>query len=105
MDKAFWIVIVAGLVTLAIRFSPFVLFSRGEGVSHQIRFLGNTLPPAIMATLILMTLRHVDVFSGTHGIPEFAGVIVTALLHIWRRSTLISIAGGTALYMVLIRVL
>ena len=105
MDKAFWIVIVAGAVTLAIRFAPFVFFSRGRSIPPAVRFLGSVLPPAIMVILILMTLRLVDLFQGNRGLPEFAGIALTALLHLWKRNTLLSIAGGTALYMVLIRVL
>ncbi len=105
MDKAFWIVIVAGLVTMAIRFAPFLFFNPKKGVPASIRYLGSVLPPAIMGTLIVFAVKHVDVLSGTPGIPEFAGILGTVLLHLWKRNTLLSIAGGTALYMVLFRIL
>lgn len=106
MDKAFWIIILGGLVTMAIRFAPFLFFQPKQGgIPKTIRYLGSVLPPAIMATLIVFAVRQVDVFSGSHGIPEFAGIFVTVLLQAWKRHTLLSIAGGTALYMLLIRLL
>lgn len=105
MDKAFWIVLVAGFVTLVIRFAPFVFFNRKQGIPPVVRYLGNVLPPAIMATLVIFAIRHVDVWSGTRGIPEAAGIIVTVTLHVWKRNTLLSIAAATAVYMVLIRIL
>ena len=48
--------------------------------------------------------RGVDILSGSHGLPEAIAVAVTALLHLWRRSTLLSILAGTAVYMVLVQV-
>ena len=105
MNKAFWIILVAGLVTLAIRFAPFALFHRGRRIPESVRFLGGVLPPAIMGILILMTLRHVDLLTGTHGLPEFIGIGLTAAVHAWKRNTLLSIALGTAAYMILIRVM
>ncbi len=105
MDNAFWIVITAGLVTMAIRFAPFLFFNPNNGVPQSIRYLGAVLPPAIMGTLIIFAVKHVDLFSGSRGIPEFVGILGTVLLHVWKRNTLFSIAGGTALYMLLIRLL
>lgn len=105
MDNAFWIIVIAGFVTMVIRFAPFKLFNPKNGVPASIRYLGSVLPPAIMATLVVFSVRHIDLFSGNYGIPELAGILITGLLHVWKRSTLLSIAGGTALYMVLIRIL
>ncbi len=104
-NNALGIILVAGLVTLAIRFAPFILFSRNGQIPPAIRFLGSVLPTAIMGILILLTVRHVDLFTGNRGLPEFAGIIATAGLYVWKRNTLVAIAGGTAAYMVLLRVL
>lgn len=104
-NNALGIILVAGLVTLAIRFAPFILFSRNGQIPPTIRFLGSVLPTAIMGILILLTVRHIDLFTGNRGLPEFAGIIATAGLYVWKRNTLVAIAGGTAAYMVLLRVL
>ena len=45
-----------------------------------------------------------DVFSADHGLPEFLAVLLTALLHIWRRNVLLSIAAGTLCYMFLVQI-
>ncbi|MEN6499152.1 MAG: AzlD domain-containing protein, partial [Rectinema sp.] len=37
--------------------------------------------------------------------PALVAGALTALLHFWKRNVLLSIVGGTALYMALIRVL
>ena len=37
--------------------------------------------------------------------PQLIAAAVTVGLHLWKHSTLLSIAGGTACYMVLIRVI
>lgn len=105
MDRAFWIVIVAGVVTILIRFAPFIFFNKKTGVPPSVRYLGNVLPPAIMGTLIIFSVKQIDIWSGTHGLPELIGIAVAVSLHLWKRNALLSIAGATASYMVLIRLM
>jgi len=69
-----------------------------------VSFLGNSLPPAIIATLVVYCLKEINFFSGNHGFPELIAVSVVALLHIWKKNTLISIGFGTIIYMILIQV-
>ena len=38
-----------------------------------------------------------------HGIPEFLAILVIVLLHRWKHNTLLSIAAGTAVYMLLVQ--
>ena len=40
---------------------------------------------------------------GVHGLPEMIAIGFIFLLHKWKRNTLLSIAGGTVLYMVLVQ--
>ena len=49
------------------------------------------------------SLRNTDLLSGSHGLPEAIAVAVTAGLHLWKRSTLLSILAGTAAYMLLVQ--
>ena len=37
------------------------------------------------------------------GLPELISIIATVLLHVWRRQMMLSIAGGTILYMLLVQ--
>ena len=53
--------------------------------------------------LIVYCLKDTTFLSGSHGLPELAGILVTAALHLKFRQMLLSIGGGTAVYMVLIQ--
>lgn len=41
--------------------------------------------------------------SGTYGIPEILSVLLIIVLHKWKKNTLLSIGGGTALYMLIVQ--
>ena len=41
--------------------------------------------------------------SGTYGIPEILSVLLIIVLHKWKKNTLLSIGGDTALYMLLVQ--
>ena len=94
---------VMALVTLFTRALPFLLFDHGERPPRWISYLGQVLPPAIMALLVVYCLRNIDLLAGNHGLPQLICVAVAALLHLWKGNTLVSIFGATALYMALIR--
>jgi branched-subunit amino acid transport protein AzlD len=55
--------------------------------------------------LVVYCLKDVSLFSGTYGIPEFIAIVVTVLLHTWKRQMLVSIAGGTVCYMLLLHLI
>ncbi len=96
-----YIVLIAGAVTGILRFLPFMAF--GKKTPEFILYLGRVLPYAVMAMLAVYCLRNVNFFSGSHGIPEIISVFAVIVLHIWRRSTLLSITAGTLLYMFLVQ--
>ena len=94
---------VAALCTFATRLVPFALFGGKKEVPATITYLGKVLPPAIITTLIIYCIRSVDFTASPHGAAEIIAIVVTALLHIWKKNTLISIGGGTILYMFLVQ--
>ncbi len=94
---------VCAAVTIALRFLPFVIFSGSRETPKIVTYLGKYLPYAIMAMLCVYCLKSVSVIAYPFGIPELIGVAAVVLLHIWKRNTLLSIAGGTILYMLLIQ--
>lgn len=98
-------IVVAAAATVLTRALPFAVFSSDKRTPRVVRYLGAALPPAVFGLLVVYCLRNVDVAGGAHGIPEFAAILGTAALHLWKRNMLISIFGGTALYMVLLYVL
>lgn len=100
------VIVVMAAVTFALRLLPFFVFGgrKGAGVPKWVTYLGNLLPPAVIALLVVYCLRSVDLFSASHGLPELLCVAVCALLHLWKRNELLSIFGSTALYMLLVQV-
>ena len=53
--------------------------------------------------LVVYCLKNVDVLEENHGLPELIAILVTGALHVWKRQMLLSIAGGTVCYMLLVR--
>ena len=91
------------LGTMATRFLPFIIFKENKPTPRYIQYLGDALPAAIFAMLIVYCLKDVTFFSGLHGLPEFLAIGVTVLVHLWKRQMLLSIAGGTVCYMFLVQ--
>ena len=91
------------LGTMTTRFLPFLVFSDKRPTPKYITYLGKALPAAIFSMLVVYCLRNVSLLSGSHGLPEFIAIAVTVALHLWKRQMLLSIAGGTICYMLLIQ--
>lgn len=93
------------LATMLTRFLPFLLFSSRRPTPKYVRYLGRALPPAIFGMLVVYCLKNVSIVSGSHGLPELIAIAVTVGLHLWKRQTLLSIAGGTIAHMLLIQLI
>lgn len=89
--------------TMITRFLPFVVFPAGKPTPKYIQYLGKVLPSAVFALLVVYCLKNVSLFSGSHGIPEMLSIAVVVGLHLWKRQMLLSIAGGTVCYMLLVQ--
>ena len=94
-------VIVLG--TMLTRFLPFLLFPAGKPTPKAVHYLGSVLPGAVFGLLVVYCLKNVSLFTGSHGLPELISIALLVLLHLWKRQMLLSIAGGTACYMLLVQ--
>lgn len=94
---------VCALATMLTRFLPFLLFSGKRPTPRYVAYLGSALPAAIFAMLVVYCLRNVSLFTGAHGLPEAMAIAATVSLHLWKRQMLLSIAGGTVCYMLLVQ--
>ncbi len=94
---------ICSVATMATRFLPFVVFSGRRAAPPFIQYLGRALPAAIFGMLVVYCLKDVDFCGGSHGLPELLAIGVTILLHRWRGQMLVSIAGGTLCYMLLVQ--
>ena len=97
------LVAVVALVTIALRFLPFWIFGENRTTPPLIAHLGQVLPFAIMGMLVVYCLKDMTITSAPFGIPELIGCALVALLHIWKRNTLLSIGAGTVCYMLLVQ--
>ena len=97
------LITVATLVTMATRFLPFLIFGDRRKTPVWIAQLGKVLPCAIMGMLVVYCLKDVSVLQYPYGLPECIGIAIVALLHIWKRNSLLSIGVGTVSYMLLLQ--
>ena len=95
-------VAVVVLGTMTTRFLPFLLFPEGRQPPAFIRYLGTVLPSAVIGLLVIFCLKDA-VFTGWHGLPEAIAILAVDLLYQWKKNILLSIAGGTVFYMVLVQ--
>ena len=93
----------AVLATVLTRFLPFIIFPAGKEMPEIVKYLGKVLPAAVFGFLVVFCLKNVEILGGTHGIPELISVAVVVLLHLWKRQMLLSILGGTVIYMLLVQ--
>ena len=98
------IITIAAVVlgTMVTRFLPFIVFPEGKEPPRVIQYLGGKLPYAVIGLLVVYCLKDAPA-SSTHGLPEAIAILVVGLLHKWKKNTLLSIAGGTILYMLLVQ--
>lgn len=96
-------VLMVVLGTMLTRFLPFLLFPAGKPTPKYLQYLGKVLPAAVFGLLVVYCLRNVSIVSGSHGIPELIAIAVVIGLHLWKKQMLLSIAGGTGCYMLLVQ--
>ncbi len=101
--RAAILIAVSAIVTALLRFLPFLFLGGKRKTPEFITYLGKVLPFAIIGMLVVYCLRGITPLVWPHGLPELLAVAAVVLLHLWRRNTLISIAGGTVCYMILIQ--
>ncbi len=94
---------VLALGTMATRFLPFLIFRDNKPTPKYVQYLGKALPAAIFGMLVVYCLKSVNVLAYSYGLPELIAILVTVGLHLWKRQTLLSIAGGTVCYMLLVQ--
>ena len=95
---------VMAVVTFLTRALPFLLFDRGGTPPKLVLYLGKVLPPAVIAMLIVYCLRTVSFAAAPGWAPHLIACGAVVGLHVWKHNNLLSIFGGTVLYMVLVQI-
>ncbi|MFB0920331.1 MAG: branched-chain amino acid transporter permease [Oscillospiraceae bacterium] len=96
-------ILAVALGAMTTRFTPFILFPEHKEPPKIITYLGRVLPPAMMGLLVIYCLKSVSIKSSPHGIPELIAILAIVALHKWKSNVLISIGGGTLVYMILVQ--
>ena len=95
------LIAVMSAVTVLLRALPFLVFRKK--VPAYVSYLGRVLPPAIIGMLVIYCLKDTAVTAAPFGAPELIAGALIVILQAWKRSTLLSILSGTAVYMLLIQ--
>ncbi|MPM90948.1 hypothetical protein SDC9_138071 [bioreactor metagenome] len=91
--------------TVLTRFIPFFLFPESQEPPKIVLYLGKVLPAAMMGLLVAYCLKNISLVTYPYGLPELLAITVIVLLHKWKNNVLLSIGGGTLIYMLLIRLI
>lgn len=97
------IVLAVAICTFFTRLFPFVVFSGKKETPDFIKYLGKSLPPAVIAILVIYCFKSTNLFVHPYGIPEFLAIVAVIMVHLWKRNNLLSIGTGTIFYMILIQ--
>ena len=96
-------IVTVALGTMCTRFLPFLVFPDSKQPPLSIEDVVRFLPCAVTGRLVVYALRNTPILTGSHGLPELIACTVIVLLHVWKRNMLLSIAGGTIVYMLLVQ--
>lgn len=102
-EQSLLIIVAVAIATILTRFLPFWLFPDNKETPECILYLGEVLPFAAIGLLIVYCLKNVSAVAAPYGIPEALAIACIVVLHLTKNSTLLSIGGGTAIYMALIQ--
>ncbi len=97
------LVAVMAVVTFLTRALPFLLFGRGGEHPKVVLYLGRFLPPAVIAMLIVYCYRSTSFGAPSGWAPGLIAGLAVVELHVWKKNNMLSIVGGTILYMVLVQ--
>ncbi len=91
------------LGTVATRALPFLLFPPNRETPAFVLYLGRVLPYAVMGLLVVFCLKGVTITAAPYGLPELIAILCILVLHLWKSNILLSIGGGTVIYMLLVQ--
>lgn len=102
LNKAFVAIIIASLVTFFTRAFPFIFYSKHTPPAIII-FIEKYIPPMMMVVLVFYCLKDISWTKSPFGLAEVISITFVVIIHLWKSNPLISIFGGTILYMALIQ--
>ena len=101
-EKVFFAILVMASVTFFTRALPFVFFAKRRPPAIVV-FLEKYIPPMVMTILVVYCLKDIHPAASPYGLPEIVSVLFVVLVHLLIKNPLVSIFGGTVLYMILVQ--
>lgn len=98
-------ILLLSAVTFSTRAFPFIIFGGKRTPPRLVLYLGKYLPPALICAIIVYCFRDVSPITYPYGLPELIGAACVVGFHLWKENTMLSIFGGTAVYMVLVQMI
>jgi len=95
-------IVISALVTILLRALPFLLFSSHEKTHSALDFVAKNLPVAVIAILIIYSISHISFVTFDGWVKEIFSIACVVFLHLFRKNTLLSVLGGTMVYMAMI---
>lgn len=102
-SQALLTIAVIAAATILTRALSFVIFPAGKKTPKFVTYLGSVLPFAIISMLIIYCFKSVSITAWPYGIPELIAGVFVVVIHKWKHNLLLSIGGGTLLYMILVQ--
>lgn len=99
-----FVIVLSSIITFLLRATPFILFGRGNKPPRIIEKLGELLPFAVIASLVVYCLKDIPTSGFSDNIKLVAAVLSVIIVHIWKKNTIASITVGTVLYMILLHI-
>lgn len=103
IQQSIILILTISVGTFLTRALPFILFPANRETPKFVLYLGEVLPFACICLLIVYCLKNVSLLSAPHGLPEAIAITAIVLVHLWKNNVLLSIGGGTLLYMLLVQ--
>lgn len=100
MNEALLAAAAMALIILACRALPFVFFA-GRKPPPWLGFVEAYMPAVAMTVLAVSSYTSIDWTAPTRGTVTVAAGLAVVVLHLWKRNALVSIVGGTVLYLAL----
>lgn len=98
------LILVMSLVTIFLRFLPFIIFSGQKEIPKTILYLGDVLPSAAIGMLVIYCLRDLNFTVSPYGWKTVMASLIVIIAHRMKRNSIISILAGTMAYMLLLSV-
>lgn len=93
----------AAIITFLTRLIPFVCFGNGKKIPPIILYIEKYTPGMIMVILVMDSLKGISISNIPSSLALIISAACVAFLHTIQKNALISILGGTILYMIFVQ--